>query len=250
MFAKRACFLEHTDLNIAEPATGLVVGLDHSGQGDRASQSRRPTTDEENIHRDCFGIRCVGEDRRIERKRRLMYGRKTFTAAIGHWLLVGVCWSRAQTLVVLLRLAHRFGERRNYLEHIADDSVVRNFEDRRVLVLIDGDDRLRGAHACQMLYRSRDSDGDVKLGAHQPPGLSDLIAMGTPAIVRDGAGGTDCRVAKSGGEIFDELEILRCLEPASTGDNDGRLGQVEFSAPPLLRLDDSYASRIRVNSRL
>ena len=154
MFAKRACFLEHTDLNIAEPATGLVVGLDHSGEGDRASQPRRPTTDEENIHRDCFGIRCVGEDQPIERKRRLMYGRKNFTAAIGHWLLVGVCWPRAQTLVVLLRLAHRFGERRNYLEHIADDSVVRNFEDRRVLVLIDGDDRLRGAHACQMLYRS------------------------------------------------------------------------------------------------
>ena len=60
MLAERACFLEDADLHVAEPATGFVVRLDHPRQRDRSSEAGRPATDEENIHRDCLGVRRVG----------------------------------------------------------------------------------------------------------------------------------------------------------------------------------------------
>src|SRR6266496_3443936 len=44
-------------------------------------------------------------------------------------------------LVSLSRFAHGGAERWNNLEHVADDSVVGDFEDRRLLVLVDRDDR-------------------------------------------------------------------------------------------------------------
>src|SRR5947207_5828703 len=153
-------------------------------------------------------------------------------------------------LMVFLGLAHCLGERRNHLEHVADDSVVGDLEDRRIFVLVDGDDRLRRAHAGEMLYRARDSDSDVKLGTHQTSGLSNLIAVRTPAVVSDSACRPDGGVAKCGREIFDELEILGCLEAPTTSDDDGCFGQVELLPAALLRLYNLDASRPRVDRRL
>ena len=42
----------------------------------------------------------------------------------------------------------------NDLEHVTDDAVVGDLEDRRFLVLVDRDDRLRRAHAGEMLDRA------------------------------------------------------------------------------------------------
>ena len=72
MLAERAGFLEDADLHVTEPATGLVVRLDHPRQRDRAGEPGRPATDEENIHRDCLGIGRVGENEPVEWKRRLV----------------------------------------------------------------------------------------------------------------------------------------------------------------------------------
>src|SRR4051812_1908682 len=95
------------------------------------------------------------------------------------------CWTR--TSVPGLRLAHRLRQRGDDLHHVAHDAVVRNLEDRRLLVLVDSDDRLRRAHASEMLNGARDADGDVELRAHLAACLTDLIAVWTPAIVGHGA---------------------------------------------------------------
>ena len=58
--------------------------FDQERQGNCAGESRRPATDEEDIHRDCFGIRRLGQDQSLEGKRSLMDYRKDFTSAIRH----------------------------------------------------------------------------------------------------------------------------------------------------------------------
>src|SRR5512140_1255815 len=45
-----------------------------------------------------------------------------------------------------LHLPQLFGQDRQHLEQIADDSEVRGLEDRRIRVLVDGYDTARGAH--------------------------------------------------------------------------------------------------------
>src|SRR4051794_24750705 len=49
--------------------------------------------------------------------------------------------------VVLSRFRDGRGQRGHDLEDVAHDPVVRDLEDRRVLVLVDRDDRFRRAHA-------------------------------------------------------------------------------------------------------
>src|SRR5574341_1880141 len=55
-----------------------------------------------------------------------------------------------------MQLLHGFGELGQHLEKITDHPVVRDLEDRRVLVLVDGDDDLRGPHPREVLDRARD----------------------------------------------------------------------------------------------
>src|SRR5687768_16737985 len=55
-------------------------------------------------------------------------------------------------------------EFRHDLEEVADEAVVGDLEDRRLLVLVDGDVDLRVLHAGEVLDRPRDADGDVELG--------------------------------------------------------------------------------------
>lgn len=64
------------------------------------------------------------------------------------------------------------------LEEIADEAVVRDLEDRRLLVLIDGDDDLRVLHAGQVLDRAGNADGDVELRRHDLAGLAHLPVVG------------------------------------------------------------------------
>src|SRR5690349_8149631 len=100
----------------------------------------------------------------------------------------------------LLRLADRARERGDDLEHVADYTVVGDLEDRRLLVLVDGDDGLRGAHPREMLDRAGDADSDVELRAHLASGLADLIGMWTPPFVGDSARRADGGVAEGVGQ--------------------------------------------------
>ena len=130
---------------------------------------------------------------------------------------------------------------RHDLEQIADDPVVRHLEDRRVLVLVDRDDRLGRAHPRQVLDRARDPDGDVQIGAHHPPGLSDLIGGRTPAVIRDGARGAHGRVAEGGRQILDQLEVLGGTQASASAHDDRRLAQVQLGRRLLRELGHDHA---------
>src|SRR3954471_13281153 len=58
--------------------------------------------------------------------------------------------------VTLAGFLHRCRQRRNHLEHVADDTVVGHLEDRGFLVLVDRNDRLRRPHTREMLDCSAD----------------------------------------------------------------------------------------------
>ena len=92
MLSKGTSFFQHANLNVTEIASGMVVGLDHARESDRARKARRPTADEENIHWHRFGIGRFAQDQSIERERSLVDYRKDFTVAIGHWWWLG--WTR------------------------------------------------------------------------------------------------------------------------------------------------------------
>jgi hypothetical protein len=54
-----------------------------------------------------------------------------------------------------------FGQRGHDLENITDDAVIRDFEDRRVLIFIDGDDRARAFHSDYVLDRTADAQCQI-----------------------------------------------------------------------------------------
>src|SRR5438132_12376400 len=63
------------------------------------------------------------------------------------------------------------------LEEIADEAVIGDLEDRRLLVLVDGDDDLRVLHPGEVLDGTRDADRDIELGGDDLAGLADLIVV-------------------------------------------------------------------------
>src|SRR6266550_3645264 len=101
-----------------------------------------------------------------------------------------------------------------------------------------------------MLHCARDSNRDVQLRTDEPSGLSDLVAMRTPAVIGDCTRGADCRISECRGEFFDQPEILRGFEATSAGDHYRRFGQIELSTGTLPRLDHLHTCGRRIQSRL
>src|ERR1051326_358276 len=66
--------------------------------------------------------------------------------------------------------------------------------------------------------------------------------MTDPAGVHDGARGADGG-AKRRGQLFDEMEMLRSLEAAPTGDDDLRLRELELAHRRRFELRDTRAGR-------
>src|SRR5688572_16851572 len=64
----------------------------------------------------------------------------------------------------LLAFSELLLELRQDLEQVADQAVIGDLEDRRLLVLVDRDDDLGILHAGEMLNGARDADCDVQLG--------------------------------------------------------------------------------------
>jgi hypothetical protein len=84
MLAECTGLFQNADLDIAEITARFIVGFDHSGKRDRSGQSRRTTTDEEDIHRNCFGVGRLGEDQLLQRERRLVRARKNLRLVFCH----------------------------------------------------------------------------------------------------------------------------------------------------------------------
>src|SRR5919201_379763 len=82
-------------------------------------------------------------------------------------------------------------ELRQDLEEVADKTIVGDLEDRRLLVLVDGDDHLGVLHAGQMLDRAGDADRDIKFRGHHLAGLADLPVVRRIAGIDRGARGAD-----------------------------------------------------------
>src|SRR5882757_3812749 len=72
------------------------------------------------------------------------------------------------------KAAKRLLQLRQGDEKVADQAVIGNLEDRRLLVLVDGDDDLRILHAGKVLDGAGNADGDVEVGGDDLAGLADL----------------------------------------------------------------------------
>src|SRR5216117_2008136 len=114
---------------------------------------------------------------------------------------------------------------RHDLEQVGDDPVVGDPEDRRLGILVDGDDHLRRAHPGQVLDRARDAEAHIELGRDRPAGLTDLEPVRPPARVHGRARGTD-RGADHARHVFEDHVVLRPLHAAAARQHDLGLGQL------------------------
>src|SRR3954447_9950369 len=142
----------------------------------------------------------------------------------------------------LLRL-DRVGELGDDLVQISDHTEVGELEDRRVLVLVDRDDVLRGLHADLVLDRARDAGGEVELRPDGLAGLADLRRVRVPPGVDARARRRD-RAAERARELLELLEALGLAEPASTGDEHVRVLDVDVGAALLAALDHLRLQRV------
>src|SRR5574344_608897 len=109
---------------------------------------------------------------------------------------------------------------------VADDAVVRDLEDRRVLVRVDRDD-LRGVlHAGEVLDRARDAAGDEERGTDRDAGLPDLALVLAVAEV-DRRAGAAHGAAEGTGEVVQQLEVLLRADAGSSRHDDARALQVD-----------------------
>src|SRR5690606_19737153 len=112
------------------------------------------------------------------------------------------------------------------LGQVAHGAEVDELDERRLLVLVDRDDRLRGLHAGPVLDGTGDARGDVELRGDRLAGLADLEGVRHPARVDGGTGGADRRTERAG-EALDRGEVA--TGATATGDHDRGLG--ELGAP-------------------
>src|SRR6056297_3620586 len=128
-------------------------------------------------------------------------------------------------MISALALLELLDEPRDDLVQVTDDAEVRDLEDRRFGVLVDGDDRLRGLHPGPVLDRTRDPRPQVQRRRDGPARLTDLVAARVPPRIRGGA-----RRADTGpqdiGELLHELEAVLVAEPPTTGDDQRCLADV------------------------
>src|SRR5690606_36369029 len=95
----------------------------------------------------------------------------------------------------------------------------------------------RVLHPDEMLHGAREATGDVHIGFDRLSGLTDLLGVGDPSGVDDRPGGTGCRLERFG-ESFDQAEVLRRTQAASTGHDHGSVA--ELRAFPLLDVTFHY----------
>src|SRR5688500_2103310 len=100
------------------------------------------------------------------------------------------------------------GQLRDDLEQVADQADVGDLEDRRVLVLVDGDDDLAVLHSGKVLDRAGDTDGDINLRSDDLAGLTDLVILGRIAGVDRDADSADSSSKLVGERVDQGVELL------------------------------------------
>ena len=147
----------------------------------------------------------------------------------------------------LLRL-HGLGQLRHDLVEVAHDPEVAELEDRRVRVLVDRDDVLRGLHADLVLDRARDAGREVELRRDRLAGLADLRRVREPARVDDRARRGD-GAAERAGELLAEVEVLGLAEPAAAGHEEVGVLDVDVGTALLAARAPSWPSSTRATAR-
>src|SRR6185369_16691280 len=105
-------------------------------------------------------------------------------------------------------------QRRNNVEEIAHDSIIRDVEDRHLAVLVDGDNRLRVLHPDDMLNRSRDTNGQVQFRRDCLPRAADLPIHRQPLVVANWTRGGNLRTHCLG-ELLNHLDVFLALYSAA-----------------------------------
>src|SRR6266446_3729919 len=82
----------------------------------------------------------------------------------------------------LFCLLQLFGERGHDFENVADYAVIGDFEDRRVLILVDRDYRARALHTNDVLNGAADSERQIQFWRDSLPGAADLALHREPAF--------------------------------------------------------------------
>src|SRR4051795_5491499 len=147
------------------------------------------------------------------------------------------------TLATALCL-HCLGQLRDDLVQVAHDAEVAELEDRRVRVLVDGHDVLRGLHPDLVLDRPGDAGRQVELGRDRLAGLPDLGRVGVPAGVDHRARRGD-RAAERARELLELLEALGLAEAATAGHQDVGVLDVDVGAALLAAGDHGRLERVR-----
>ncbi len=126
----------------------------------------------------------------------------------------------------LPHLLHFFSQRRDDVEQIAHDRIVGDFEDRRLGVLVHGDDGPRAFHAHDVLNGAADAEREIKLGRDRLARRADLAVHGEPAGVADGARGRQF-AAERLGELLGHLDVFLLFDAAADGDDDFGLREID-----------------------
>src|SRR5579863_3668963 len=82
------------------------------------------------------------------------------------------------SVALFSEFADRLGEFRDHLIQIGNQAVIRNLEDRRILVLVDRNDDLGILHAGEMLDRAGDPDRHIEFRRNHLAGLANLPVIG------------------------------------------------------------------------
>ena len=114
---------------------------------------------------------------------------------------------------------HQGGEGGEHRVEVPDDAEVGDPEDRRVRVLVHGDDRPARLHPGAVLDRPGDAGGEVELRGDRLAGLPDLEVVRRPSGVGDAAGRAD-RGPQGVREVLDDREAVLRPDPAPAGDDD------------------------------
>src|SRR5262249_41052778 len=125
----------------------------------------------------------------------------------------------------LFRFLEGFGEGGHNFEDIADDTVVSDFENRRVLIFVDRDNGAGALHADNMLDCAADTQRKIKFRGDGLAGAADLALHGEPAFVADGTRGGNFR-AQSLGDGFCLGNVFRSLDATTDSDDERGLGEV------------------------
>src|SRR5215813_15378320 len=126
------------------------------------------------------------------------------------------CSRATATSFCLMQL---FGQGGHDFEDVADDAVVGDFEDGRVLVFVDGDDGARAFHSDDVLNGAADSKREVKLWRDGLAGSTNLAFHREPAFIANRTRCGDFRT-HCFGDGFGLRDVFRSFNAAPDSNNE------------------------------